>query len=730
MKVERIGLFCDHTSGAGGGEHYAMSLARALGRRGPVDLLVRAERFIPDPDAFRRTFGLDLASTGIRPRVLESPHDVRRYDLFVNLSHFTVLPPAARRNVLAVFFPQLSSEWIASYDAVLTISRYSEEWIRKYWGATHVVSAYPPVDTRLFAPAPKARRIVSVGRFFEVPDGNNKNHLLMVRAFTALAARGFLDWELVLAGSAAPEHAVYLARVRAEAEGLPVTIVTDPSFETLRDLYAGAAIYWHAAGFHRDGLTLVPSAAEHFGITIVEAMAAGAVPIVADTGGPAEIVTEPEDGLRAPNFEQFVEKSAWLMSHDADRAALSARARARAGAFAIDRFDARIDAVLDMVLADDPEPKARFFLGDGNYAAAERCFSEAIDRYPATAAPYTGLAECFYRTGRRELALAMWKRALETEPAAPDAPQLRERIARIERQRTAVMGVRSGELFGETYFERGSETGLNDYSEYDGAPWSRAQAEIIAAAFAPATCLDIGCAKGDFVREMRTRGVQAFGTDISTYSVASAADDVRGTLCASSIAALPFIDDAFDLVVAIEVLEHLPPEAVDAALEELWRVARQFVYITVQNTTAAAPEHFFADLTHSTMKPLAWWQERFRRHRFELIPIELPFGEFRLHQIVAQPLGKFVRWSDEEIDGRVDALLQRGAAFVALGEMAAAVRELEQAINLLDLLEHEGRRRPDARRRCYAALADVYRGLGMTEQAAAADGRAQASDIP
>lgn len=730
MKVERVGFFCDHTSGAGGGEHYAFSIARALARRWPVDLLVRAERFIPDRAVFVDTFGLDLTTIDLHPRVLQSPHDVRRYDLFVNLSHFTVLPPTARRNLLAVFFPQLQSEWVRDYDLITTISRYSAEWIAKYWGATDVAIAHPPVPTSHFAPAPKERLIVSTGRFFEAKEGNNKNHLLMVRAFKALRARGLTDWRLVLAGSTAPEHADYLARVRAEADGAPVAIVTDASFDTLRDLYARAAIYWHAAGFDRDGLTLVPSAAEHFGLTIVEAMASGAVPVVPDTGGPAEIVTEPEDGLRAQTLEQFVEKSAWLMTHDEDRAAFAARARARSRDFAIEPFGERFDALVDVCLEDDPGRKARFFLDEHNYAAAERLFAEAVDRYPTTAAPYDGLAACFYRTGRRELALAMWKRALEVEPGAAGAGALAARVARIERQRVSVTRVRSGELFGESYFQSGAESGINDYSEYDGASWSRTHAEIIDAAFAPATCLDIGCAKGDFVREMRARGVRAFGTDISSYSVATATPDLRPVLCASSMAALPYTGDAFDLVVAIEVLEHLPPEVVDAALDELWRVARQFVYITVQNTTAADPDHFFADLTHSTMKSLAWWQDRFRRHRFQLIPVELPFGEFRQHQIVAQPLGKFDRVTDAELDARVEALVGEADLRLHAADAVGAVRTLEQAINLLDLVEQDGRRRPQARRRCYAALADLYRGQGLDEQADAAAGRARALAEP
>jgi hypothetical protein len=51
MQIQTVGFFSDHTSGIGGGEHYAFSLLRALADRYDVELLVRADRFAPDPPA-------------------------------------------------------------------------------------------------------------------------------------------------------------------------------------------------------------------------------------------------------------------------------------------------------------------------------------------------------------------------------------------------------------------------------------------------------------------------------------------------------------------------------------------------------------------------------------------------------------------------------------------------------------------------------------------------------
>ncbi|MBP7843091.1 glycosyltransferase, partial [Candidatus Woesebacteria bacterium] len=69
----------------------------------------------------------------------------------------------------------------------------------------------------------------------------------------------------------------------------PIEILTDVSREMLVKLYRKAAIYWHATGFGVDE-TVNPEKVEHFGITTIEAMAAGCVPIVINKGGQKEIL--------------------------------------------------------------------------------------------------------------------------------------------------------------------------------------------------------------------------------------------------------------------------------------------------------------------------------------------------------------------------------------------------------------------------------------------------------
>src|SRR5690606_20271040 len=137
-----------------------------------------------------------------------------------------------------------------TYDRILSNSRYTQRWVERLWGRESG-RLHPPVG--MVPPGEKAPIILSVGRFFLPGTGHNKKQLEMVEAFRRLVERGGADgWEYHLVGGCAPEHRPYLDRIRAAAAGLPVVLHVDATGAELRDLYARASIFWHAAGLGED----------------------------------------------------------------------------------------------------------------------------------------------------------------------------------------------------------------------------------------------------------------------------------------------------------------------------------------------------------------------------------------------------------------------------------------------------------------------------------------------
>src|SRR5690606_5507035 len=124
-------------------------------------------------------------------------------------------------------------------------------------------------------------------------------------------------WHLHLVGGCSPADRPYLDAVRAAAEGLPVTLHVDASGAERDRLYREASIHWHAAGLGEDEQAH-PDRLEHFGITTVEAMSAGAVPVAFAAAGPLEAFTDGVEGHHFRTLAGLVDATDRLVT-DPDR---------------------------------------------------------------------------------------------------------------------------------------------------------------------------------------------------------------------------------------------------------------------------------------------------------------------------------------------------------------------------------------------------------------------------
>lgn len=99
--------------------------------------------------------------------------------------------------------------------------------------------------------------------------------------------------------------------------------------------------------------------------------------------------------------------------------------------------------------------------------------------------------------------------------------------------------------------------------------------------FAPSQILDVGCGEGRTTRIVHgALSAEVVGVDLEEAVVRQASratGDVR--FLTASVFDLPFSDDAFDVVLATEVLEHVDTPLM--AVGEMMRVARQAVVVTV-----------------------------------------------------------------------------------------------------------------------------------------------------
>jgi glycosyltransferase involved in cell wall biosynthesis len=378
IEVVRIGLYSPFwASTFGGGEVYLGTAAEALRDAWPEHTVEIVSPAPADRGRYERQLGLNLHDIGLRATNPEAgPGGARRrlarlpqlhrlrnllvsaqaapvsadYDLWISMVYVLPAFTRARRGVILCQFPYrlpagvgpraqamrltrrvLFGHEVADFAEVIAQSEYTRSWVRRLWHRdARVVN--PPIDVPAQAPEwqAKERVILSVGRFFA--GGHSKRHDVMARAFRDLVDRGHSGWELHLAGSLhrGPNDERYFAEVQRLAEGYPIHLHTDVPRAELENLYRRASIYWHAAGYGVDPETH-PAALEHFGMTTVEAMGRGAVPVAFGRGGQPEIVDHGRNGYLWTETAELVTLTAALIDDPGllRRTAEAARERSR-----------------------------------------------------------------------------------------------------------------------------------------------------------------------------------------------------------------------------------------------------------------------------------------------------------------------------------------------------------------------------------------------------------------
>jgi len=354
-------LYTPYNLVPGGGERYLLTIAAGLAEVANVTLATQ----YPYSRLRLRTMGreLSLDLDAIRITTLEQATHAATYAASIVMGNEALpgIPGAAKHNIYLCQFPfpvprQVLDErrkFADGYEQVIVYSPFVEH---HYVRALQALGRPLPKITVVSPPAvlapvaqmnKKKAMILGVGRFFT--GGHAKRQDLMIEAFRKLA-ESQPEAELHLAGSlpAEGEHRAYYAELQQMAEGLPVFFHPNVSPQRLAQLYADASLYWHLGGYGVDEAS-EPHRCEHFGITVVEAMSAGCIPLVVNRGGPPETVQNGATGYVFETLDELVEISARLLvlpADDAGIAAMRAAAVAASRRYSPEQFISEIRGLL------------------------------------------------------------------------------------------------------------------------------------------------------------------------------------------------------------------------------------------------------------------------------------------------------------------------------------------------------------------------------------------------
>ena len=170
------------------------------------------------------------------------------------------------------------------------------DWIAELYLKTHGVQIpviWPPVRCRKIEPGSDRNGFLFLSRLNEA----KRPHSLLS------LARHFPRLRFTIAGASESPDDPYVAALTASVRSEPrgnVRLVLNPSDVEVSRLFAEHEFF------------VFPAHWEHFGIVTVEAIQAGLIPLVHDSGGQREIV--PINALRFKDEADLVEKAAGLLS--------------------------------------------------------------------------------------------------------------------------------------------------------------------------------------------------------------------------------------------------------------------------------------------------------------------------------------------------------------------------------------------------------------------------------
>jgi glycosyltransferase involved in cell wall biosynthesis len=212
-------------------------------------------------------------------------------------------------------------------DTICANSRFTANAVKGIWNRDAIV-VYPPVAVNDFSHGQKQKMVVSLGRID--PDKRLED---LIKALALCATKP----KLVIVGGLVSNYVPYVVRLQNLIKQLNlerrVSIKPNASFDVVKKILSSAKVYVHAKHF------------EHFGISVVEAMASGCVPIVHRSGGPyLDIIENDKYGFSYATISELSQKIDSLMS--SDTSALEERCVCRSKHFSEDKFRERIVEVI------------------------------------------------------------------------------------------------------------------------------------------------------------------------------------------------------------------------------------------------------------------------------------------------------------------------------------------------------------------------------------------------
>lgn len=354
----KIGLYSPYIpKHFGGGEKYFFDVATTLLQKHDVFVLVpdvtEAQKQIKKYEKF---LGYSLEGLKWQKSILNTSQKflnklqwTRQFDVLYYITDGSLFFSLAKKNILHIQVPLLLDKSslieklkLTNWGTKNTNSSFTKKVIEECWSTRIEVVHHPKIaieELEISSAEVRTKRkiLLHVGRFFRQLHSKRQDVLLDI--YKQLPLQLQQEWKLVFIGEV--EDKEYFNELKKAAQGLPVEFYQGISRRELVSWYQKASLYWHATGYNTDQWQH-PERVEHFGITTVEAMAAGCVPIVINKGGQPEILGAELEPLLWETSEECLSITEKMMRDEKLRLSIAQQAMKRAHKFGAETFERKL----------------------------------------------------------------------------------------------------------------------------------------------------------------------------------------------------------------------------------------------------------------------------------------------------------------------------------------------------------------------------------------------------
>ena len=205
--------------------------------------------------------------------------------------------------------------------------------------------------------------------------------------------------------------------------------------------------------------------------------------------------------------------------------------------------------------------------------------------------------------------------------------------------------------------------------------------------------LDVGCGMGRWLRRYRLRSVQSVGVDPTEGMLREAVERGASPVVVGRAQDLPFRSDAFNMLSAVTVIQHLPHQEHLSILQEMARVTRPGGHLLLLELIRGDAPHIFprtpsdwiATASKAGLSLVEWHGQEymivdrafvkaiqvtrriFMRPSARLLPVEL---DDSIRQLLPKAISRKGYWLGRRITTTASVLLEPLAAAILPGEWA------------------------------------------------------------